>query len=323
MQAVRIHEHGGPEVMRLEETPIPQPGTGEALVDIYVSGVNFVDTYFRAGLYKPPSLPFTLGSEGSGIVSAVGPGVTEVRPGDRVAYATSLGSYAQQAVVPAWKLAVLPAAMDFRRGAAAMLQGMTAHYLAISTYPLKSGHSALIHAGAGGVGLLLIQIARMMGATVFATVGSAEKEELARAAGAHVTINYSTQDFEAVVMEGGRGVEVVYDGVGASTYERSLNCLRPRGCLVVYGQASGPVPPIDPLTLMSKGSLFVTRPTLQHYAATHEEISWRSRDLFRWIGAGDLKLKYDYVFPLAEAEKAHRELEGRRTTGKVLLEVRS
>jgi NADPH2:quinone reductase len=309
--------------MQLEEIPIPAPGAGEALVEIYFSGVNFVDTYVRSGLYKPPSIPFTPGAEASGIVSKVGPGVTDVRAGDRVAYATSMGSYAEYAVVPSWKLASLPDSVDFRAGAALMLQGMTAHYLTRSTFPLKSGQTALIHAGAGGVGLLLIQIARKMGARVIATVGTAAKGDLARAAGAHEIIVYSQQDFELEVkkMTNSAGVEVVYDAVGAATWEKSLNCLKPRGYLILYGNASGPVPPFDPLVLM-KASLFVTRPTLIHYAANGDEVRSRTKDLFGWIDSGDLKLKHDHVFPLAEAARAQTELEARRTTGKVLLQVK-
>jgi NADPH2:quinone reductase len=324
MKAIRIHSHGGPEVIRYDEAPVPKPGAGEALIEVHVAGVNFVDTYYRAGLYKPPVLPCTLGSEAAGVVSAVGEGVENVRVGDRVAYAMALGSYAEFAVVPAWKLARLPEKVDFRAGAAIMLQGMTAHYLCYSTYPLKRGDIALVHAGAGGVGQLLIQIASRMDTRVLATVGSPEKAELARAAGAGETILYSTQDFEAEVkrLTSGRGVDVVYDGVGAATYEKSLNCLRPRGYLVLYGQASGPIPAVDPLALMNKGSLFFTRPTLVHYAATREEIQRRTSDLFNWLRSGDLKLRSDYVFALKDAAKAHAELEARRTTGKVLLLVK-
>jgi NADPH:quinone reductase len=324
MNAIRIHKHGGPEVLVYEDAPVPKFARGEVLVEIHVSGVNFVDTYYRAGLYKPSALPFIPGSEAAGIVSAVGDGVENIRVGDRVAYAMTLGSYAEFAAVPAWKLAVLPESLDFKAGAAIMLQGMTAHYLCYSTYPLKSGDVALIHAGAGGVGQLLIQIARHLGARVLVTVGTPQKAELARALGAHETIVYSSQDFEAEVkkLTSGRGVDVVYDGVGLATYEKSLNCLRPRGYIVLYGQASGPIPPVDPLALMNKGSLFFTRPTLHHYAATREEIQWRTGDLFGWLGSRDLKLRYDYVFSLREAAKAQTELEARRTTGKVLLQVR-
>lgn len=323
MKAIRIHEHGGPEVLRYEDAPVPQPAAGEALVEVHVSGVNFVDTYYRAGLYKPPSFPCTLGSEAAGVVSAVGAGVTSVRVGDRVAYAMTLGSYAEFAAVPAAKLARLPESLDFQAGAAVMLQGMTAHYLCYSTYPLKAGDVALVHAGAGGVGQLLIQIARRLGATVYATGGTPQKAQMAKDAGANEAIVYTTQDFEAEVkkLTGGRGVDVVYDAVGAATFDKSLNCLRPRGYLVFFGQASGPVPPVDPLTLMSKGSVFMTRPTLHHYAATQEEIQGRTDDLFRWIQSGELKLRCDYTFPLAEAARAQTELEARRTTGKVLLQV--
>jgi NADPH:quinone reductase len=324
MKSIRIHKHGGPDVMVLEEAPVPKAGPGEALVEVYVSGVNFVDTYYRVGLYKPPNLPFIPGSEAAGIVSAVGEGVEDVRVGDRVAYAMSLGSYAEFAAVPAWKLARLPDSLDFTAGAAIMLQGMTAHYLAHSTFPLKSGDTALVHAGAGGVGQLMIQVARRLGVRVLATVGSSEKAELARAAGAHETIVYAVQDFESEVkrLTDGRGVDVVYDGIGASTWEKSLNCLRPRGYLVLYGNASGPTPSVDPLLLMSKGSLFLTRPTLHHYAASRQEIQSRTDDLFAWMSSGALKLRCDFVFPLRDAAKAHKELEGRRTTGKVLLKVR-
>ena len=325
MKAIRIHKHGGPEIMVFEEAPAPTPGRGEAIVQVHVSGVNFVDTYYRAGLYKPPALPCTLGTEAAGVVTAIGDGVENIRVGDRVAYATTLGSYAEFAAVPAWKLATLPPSLGFDAGAAIMLQGMTAHYLCYSTYVLRSGDIALVHAGAGGVGQLLIQIARRLGARVLATAGTPQKAELARAAGAHDTILYSSQDFESEVkrLTSGRGVDVVYDGVGAATYEKSLNCLRPRGYLVLYGQASGPIPSIDPLALMSKGSLFLTRPTLHHYAASREEIQSRAGDLFKWLDSGELQLKHDFVFPLSEAAKAHTELEARRTTGKVLLKVRN
>lgn len=323
MKAIRVYEHGPADVMNCEDVPPPEPGPADAVVRIHVSGVNFVDTYYREGLYKPPALPFTPGTEGAGVVSAVGPEVAGVRPGDRVAYATALGSYAEFAVVPAWKLAPLPADVDYKSGAAIMLQGMTAHYLLYSTYTLKRDDTVLIHAGAGGVGLLLIQIAHRIGARVLTTVGTVAKADLAREAGADETIVYSSENFVTEVkrLTSGRGVDVVYDGVGASTFQGSLDCLRPRGYLVAYGQASGAIPPVDVLTLMNKGSLFLTRPTLAHYAANHEEIQWRAKDLFEWIQSGGLNLKCDYVFPLAEAAKAHKELEARRTTGKVLLQV--
>jgi NADPH:quinone reductase len=324
MKAIRVHQHGGAEALRYEDVSQPTPGKGEAVIEVYVSGVNFVDTYFRSGLYKPASLPYTPGAEASGVVSAVGEGVSDLKPGDRVAYATHMGSYAEFAAVPAWKLVKIPAEVDFKTAAALMLQGMTSHYLAYSTFPLQKGQTALVHAGAGGVGLLLIQMARQLGATVYTTVGSPAKAELARGAGANETINYSEQDFEAEVkkLTGGRGVDVVYDSVGVTTFEKSLNCLRPRGMMVSFGQSSGPVPPFDPIILSAKGSLFLTRPNLAAYAANKEEVQWRAGDLFKWAGAGQLKVKADHVYPLADAARAHQDLEGRRTSGKVLLKIR-
>jgi NADPH2:quinone reductase len=275
------------------------------------------------GLYKPPGMPFTLGMEGAGTVSAVGPGVTEVKPGDRVAYAMTAGSYAEYAAVQSWKLAKLPPDVDFKQGATVMLQGMTAHYLTHSTFALRQGHTALIHAGAGGVGLLLTQIARKLGATVYTTAGNEAKAALSREAGANEVILYSSQDFEAEVkrLTGGRGVDVVYDSVGANTFDKSLNCLKPRGYMVLFGQSSGPVPPLDPTVLASKGSLFLTRPSLNSYAANRDEMLSRVSDLFKWIGSGELKLTIGKILPLADAAKAQQELEGRKTTGKVLLTV--
>ena len=321
MKAIRIHRTGGPEVLTREDVPVPQPGTGEALVKLEAIGVNFIDVYFRTGLYKAPALPYTPGMEGAGTVSAVGPDVADLRPGDRVAYAMNAGSYAEYVIVPAWKLVKLPAGVTAQQGAATMLQGMTAHYLAYSTFSLRGGHTAVVHAGAGGVGLLLTQIARNLGATVITTVGNEEKAELSRSAGAHHVILYSKQEFDKEVRQitGGKGVEVVYDSVGADTFDKSLNCLKPRGYMVLFGQSSGPVPPVDPGILAGKGSLFLTRPTLANYAANRDELSWRANDLFGWIAGSKLKLKIDHVFPLAEAGRAHQELEGRRTTGKVLL----
>ncbi|HLH31735.1 MAG TPA: quinone oxidoreductase, partial [Terriglobia bacterium] len=273
--------------------------------------------------YKPPQLPFIPGSEAAGTVSAVGEGVTDVKVGDRVAYAMSLGAYAEYASVPAWRLVKLPDHVDFKAGAAIMLQGMTAHYLAYDTFPLKHGDRALVHAGAGGVGLLLIQVAKNLGATVYATVGSEEKAALARQAGADETIIYATQDFEAEVkrITGGRGVDVVYDSVGLSTFDKSLGCLRPRGYMVLYGQSSGPVPPVDPSVLFTKGSLFLTRPSLAHYAMTRDETLTRAGALFGWMGLGKLKLTIGQVYSLQDAAKAQDALAGRRTTGKVLLLV--
>ena len=320
MKAVRVHQYGGPEALRYEDIPVPDPGAGEARVKIEAIGLNYIDIYQRTGLY-PLKTPFTLGMEGAGVVDAVGANVTEVRKGDRVAYAMHLGSYAEHAIVPAWKLAPLPQAIDSRAGAAAMLQGMTAHYLTRDTYPLKKGESALIHAAAGGVGLLLIQIAKRLGATVFGTVSTEQKAQLAKEAGADEVILYTKADFAAEVkrLTNGAGVHVVYDSVGKDTFEKSLDCLRPRGYLVLFGQSSGPVPPFNLGTLAAKGSLFVTRPTLVHYAATREELLERTSDLFNWIAKGELKLRIDKTFPLSQAAEAQRQLEARKTTGKVLL----
>jgi len=320
MKAIRIHNYGGPEVLKYEDVPVPTAGKSEAVVRIATAGVNYIDIYFRTGLSKAAQFPFTPGQEGAGTVTAIGDGVTEVQVGDRVAYAMTQGSYAEYAAVPAWKLVKLPDNVDFKLGAAIMLQGMTAHYLTHSTFPLKRGHKALVHAGAGGVGLLLTQVAKKLGATVYATVGSDAKAELAHAAGADETIIYSKLEFESEVKRlAPGGVDVVYDSVGASTFEKSLNCLRPRGYMVLYGHSSGPVAPIDPGVLVAKGSLFFTRPSLVHYATTRDEILSRTSDLFRWMQAGELKFKVDHVFPLAEAAKAHEALAGRRTTGKVVL----
>ncbi len=321
MKAIRIHKNGGPEVLIYEETPDPQPKAGEAVVKVEAVGVNFIDVYFRSGLYKAPGFPFTPGMEAAGTVSAIGPDVTGLQVGDRVAYAMSPGAYGEYALAPAWKLVKLPAGVDFKQGAAIMLQGMTAHYLSHSTFALKAGQTALVHAGAGGVGLLLTQMAHRMGATVITTVGSDAKAELSRGAGANEVIVYSRQDFEKEVkaITEGRGVDVVYDSVGVTTFEKSLNCLKPRGYLALFGQSSGAVPPFDPGMLAAKGSLFLTRPSLANYAAAPEELAWRAGDLFKWVASGDLKLKIDHTFPLAEAATAHQELESRRTSGKVLL----
>ena len=320
MKAVRVHQNGGPEVLRYEEIPVPEPGAGEARVKIEAIGLNYIDIYQRTGLY-PLKVPFTLGMEGAGIVDTVGPNVTEVKKGDRVAYSMHLGSYAEYAVVPAWKLVPLPRSVDSRSAAAVMLQGMTAHYLTRSTYPLKKGETALVHAAAGGVGLLLIQIAKRTGATVFGTVSTEEKAQLAREAGADEAILYTQTDFltEVKRLTNGAGVHIVYDSVGKDTFEKSLDCLRPRGYLVLFGNSSGPVPPFDLGRLAAKGSLFVTRPTLIHYASNREELLQRSGDLFKWIANGELKLRIDKTFALKDAAEAHRQLEARKTTGKVLL----
>jgi NADPH2:quinone reductase len=320
MRAIRVHEFGGPEVLTWEEQATPKPEAGRGLVRLEAVGVNYIDTYHRTGLYKNP-LPFTLGVEGAGTVEAVGPGVSEVRVGERVAYQGVQGSYATHAIVPAVRLVPLPAGLDARTGAAAMLQGMTAHYLVHATYPLKPGETALLHAAAGGVGLLLIQMAKRRGTRVLGTVSTPEKVRLAKEAGADEVIQYTTQDFETEVkrLTGGRGVQVVYDSVGKTTFEKSLNVLAPRGTLVLFGQASGPVPPVDLGILAGKGSLYVTRPTLGHYVATREELLRRAGDVLGWVQAGELTLRIEHTFPLARAAEAHRALEGRRTTGKVLL----
>ena len=320
MKAIRIHETGGPETLRFEDVPEPTPGPGEALVAIQAAGVNFVDVYFRTGLYPYP-LPGTLGVEAAGTVVAVGPNVTDVHVGDRVAYTNAPGAYAERSVVPAERLVKLPEGVSFRDGAAAMLQGMTAHYLAVSTYALRAGDVCLVHAAAGGVGLLLCQIAKLRGATVIGTASTPEKAELARAAGAAHVILYSEQDFaaEARRLTGGAGVHVVYDGVGASTFMKGLGCLRPRGMMVLFGQASGPVPPLDLSLLNLMGSLYVTRPTLATYVASRAELTTRASDLFGWIAAGRVRLRVEHEYPLRDAAEAHRALEGRRTTGKIIL----
>ena len=322
MKAIRVHEYGGPEVLRYEDVPIPQPGEGQALVRLHAIGVNFIDVYMRMGqgIYRPP-LPFIPGQEGAGVVEAVGPGVTEFAPGDRVAYFGATGSYAEYAVVPVGRLVKLPEGLDFKLGAAVMLQGVTAHYLTHSTYPLKAGDTCLVHAAAGGVGLLLVQVAKRRGARVIGTVSTREKAELARSVGADEVIIYTEQDFEAEVkrLTDGRGLQVVYDSVGQATFDKSLSCLAPRGYMVLYGQSSGPVGPIDPQILNVKGSLFLTRPTTAHYTLTREEYLWRCNDILGWVASGELKVHIGAEFPLAEAAEAHRRLAGRQTTGKVLL----
>jgi NADPH2:quinone reductase len=289
-------------------------------VKIAASGVNFIDVYFRIGHYKA-ELPATLGSEAAGVVESVGPGVTDVALGDRVAYAMARGSYAQYAVVPAAQLVKIPAGIDLQTAAAAMLQGMTAHYLTHSSFVLKSGDTCLVHAAAGGAGLLLVQMAHRIGARVFGTVSTEAKAELAKQAGADEVILYTQRDFEAEVkrLTGGRGVDVVYDSVGATTFDKSLNSLRPRGMLALFGQSSGPVPAFDPNILNAKGSLFLTRPSLAHHCLTREELLWRAGDVLGWVSSGELKIRVDRAYPLSEAAQAHRDLEGRRTAGKLLL----
>jgi NADPH2:quinone reductase len=320
MRAIRIHEFGGPEAMRLDEVATPKPGDGQALVRIEAAGVNFIDVYQRTGLYKNP-LPYGLGLEGAGVVEAVGGGVTSVRAGDRVAWTGVPGSYATHNVVPADKLVTLPPGVDARAGAAAMLQGMTAHYLAHSTYPLKRGDTCLVHAAAGGVGLLLCQMAKRAGARVIGTVSTEEKAKLARDAGADDIIFYTRQDLveEVKRLTGGKKLQVVYDSVGKDTFEKGLDCLALRGYMVLYGASSGPVAPLDPQALNAKGSIFLTRPSLFHYTATRDELVKRAGDVLGWIQKGELKLRIGATFSLAEAAKAHRDLEGRKTTGKVLL----
>ncbi|MDQ6633212.1 MAG: quinone oxidoreductase [Gemmatimonadota bacterium] len=320
MRAIRVHEFGEPEVMRLETVEEARPGPSEALVRLDAAGVNFIDVYFRKGLYKT-TLPFTPGSEGAGTVVAVGDGVTTTRVGDRVASTNFAGSYAELSLARADRLVSLPENVSGRDGAAGMLQGMTAHYLTTTTYALEAGQRCLVHAAAGGVGLLLSQMASRIGCTVIGTVGTEEKAELARAAGCSDTILYTRQDFVAEVkrITNGAGVHVVYDSVGATTFLKSLDCLVPRGLLALFGQSSGPVAPLDPQLLNQKGSLFLTRPTLANYIATAEELRWRAGKVLGWIADGSLRLRVDREVPLAHASEAHRALEGRRTTGKVLL----
>ncbi len=320
MRAIRIRRFGGPEVLELDEMPVPAPGQGEARVRIQAIGVNFTDVYQRTGLY-PGGLPATVGQEAAGTVEAVGGGVSDVKLGDRVAYTSVLGSYADCAVVPAWRLVPVPPALEPRQAAAVLLQGLTAHYLTHSTYPLGRNQTVLIHAAAGGVGLLLVQIAKRRGARVIATVSTEEKAALAREMGADAVILYTQVDFETEVQRqtGGKRVDVVYDSVGKDTFEKGLNCLRPRGYMVLFGQSSGPAPALDPQTLNSKGSLFLTRPTLVHYTASREELLQRASDLFSWVAAGELKVRVDRTFPLVEAAEAHRYLESRKSKGKLLL----
>jgi NADPH2:quinone reductase len=320
MQVVRVHEYGGPEVMKLEEMPTPDPGPGEVRVKVEAAGVNFIDIYQRSGQYRG-TLPFALGKEGAGTVEAVGPNVTEVQVGDRVAWNDAQGSYSTHVLARADRLVALPDGIGAKEAAAAMLQGLTAHYLTHSTYSLQSGDTCLVHAAAGGVGLLLCQMARMRGARVIGTVSTEEKARLAREAGADETIFYTQQDFREEVrrLTGGRGVRVVYDSVGRDTFERGLDCLGKRGYMVLFGQSSGPVSPVDPQVLNAKGSLFLTRPTLFDYVESREDLQQRADDVLGWIAAGRLRLKIDRTYPLAEAAAAHRDLASRRTTGKLLL----
>lgn len=320
MKAIRVHSIGGPEVLRYEDVPDPVPSPGEAVVRIEAAGVNFIDIYHRTGLYKVP-LPVTLGREAAGVVEAVGTDVLDLRPGDRVAWAMEPGAYAEKAAVPADRLVLVPEGVTTRQAAAAMLQGMTAHYLASSTYPLKPGDVCIVHAAAGGVGLLLCQVARMRDARVLGTVSTAEKAALAREAGADATIDYTTQDFaaEARRLTDGKGVQVVYDSVGKTTFEKGLEALSRRGMMVLFGQSSGPVPPFDLQVLSQKGSLYLTRPSLAHYVAARAELLQRAGEVLGWVRDGSLRLRIAREFPLREAAAAHRALEGRQTSGKILL----
>ncbi|OLB47804.1 MAG: NADPH:quinone reductase [Gemmatimonadetes bacterium 13_1_20CM_69_28] len=320
MKAIRVHSPGGPEALRYEDVPQPSPAAGDVLVKVEAAGVNYIDVYQRTGMYKVAT-PFTLGQEAAGVVTAVGPGVSDPKPGDRVAYTSILGAYAEYAVVPADRVVVLPDGVTTRQAAAAMVQGMTAHYLACTTYPLKAGDTCLVHAAAGGVGLLLCQIASRRGARVIGTVSTREKAALARDAGARDVILYTEQDFEAEAkrLTNGLGLQVVYDSVGKTTFEKGLNCLARRGMMVLYGQSSGPVGSFDPQVLNQKGSLFLTRPTIAHYIETRAELVARAGEVLAWVKSGTLKLRIEHEFSLAEAAEAHRALEARKTTGKLLL----
>lgn len=320
MWAIQIDQAGGPEVMQWRELDDPAPGDGQIVVDVAAAGLNYIDTYQRSGLYDVP-MPYVLGLEGAGVVTAVGEGASQWAVGDRVAWPGSAGSYATRVALPADQVAAVPESVDLETAAAIPLQGMTAHYLVTDTFELGAGSRCLVHAGAGGVGLLLIQMAKLLGAEVFTTVGTEEKAELARAAGADHTILYRDVDFAEAITEiaGPRPLDVVYDGVGRSVFEQSLTLLRPRGMMVTFGNASGPVDPVSPLALSANGSIFLTRPTLFHYIAERSELERRAADLYHWIGEGDLDVRIGHRFALAEAADAHRAIEARETTGKVLL----
>jgi len=322
MKKIVVEEPGGPEKMKPIDAPLPTPGPTDAVVKIAYSGVNFIDVYFRTGLYKGET-PIVLGSEASGIVESVGSDVTDVAPGDRVAYAMARGSYAAYAAVPAAQLVRVPDGLELETAAAIMLQGMTAHYLTHSTFPLAADHTCLVHAAAGGTGGLIVQMARLRGARVLATVSTEEKAREAQKLGAHDTINYTTQDFEveAKRLTSGRGVDVVYDSVGKTTFDKSLNVLRPRGTLALFGQSSGSVPPLDPAVLNARGSLFLTRPSLAHHMLTRDELLWRAGDVMNYAESGAVKVRIAKIYPLSEAAAAHRDLEGRKTAGKLLLKL--
>ena len=320
MKAIQVTQTGGPEALELVDIAVPQPKPKEALVKLAAIGVNFIDVYLREGRYQA-TLPFIDGQEGSGVVAAIGSEVESVKPGDRVAYTSVLGSYAEFAVVPADRLVAIPQGVDERQAAAVMLQGMTAQYLCYDTFRLKKGQTALVQAAAGGVGLLLVQMAHHLGARVIGTVSTDEKAKLARAAGADEIILYTQTDFEAETkrLTGGHGIDVVYDSVGKTTFEKGLNLLRPRGMMVLYGGSSGAVPPFDPILLTQKGSLYMTRPSLHHYVMTREELVGRAEAVFGMIAAGQLKLRIEHTYKLEDAQQAHRDLEARKTTGKLLL----
>ena len=321
MKAIRFHTHGGPEVLKLEETPVPEPGTGEVLVRVVAAGVNFIDVYQRTGLYKV-ALPYTIGVEGAGIVEKTGSEV-DIAPGSRVAWFSQPGAFAEFAVVAAARLVPVPKGLDLSSAAAALLQGITAQYLCETTYPVKEGDRALVHAGAGGVGLLLIQMLKHKGATVFTTVSTPEKAKLATATGADAAILYTQEDFVRRVKEltRGQGMNVVYDSVGMATYQGGFEVLKPLGMLVLFGQSSGRVPPIDPSVLVEKGSLFLTRPSVVHYAADRQTLIERSGKVFDWIRQGWLHLRIGHRFPLADTAQAYRDLENRKTTGRILITV--
>ena len=320
MKVVRVHQYGGLEELKYEEVPMPEPGEGEARVKIEAVGVNFIDIYHRIGRYQG-SLPLTLGQEGAGVVDKAGPNVTDVKPGDRVAYASVQGSYAEYSIVPVWRLVPVPADVDIKQASAVMLQGLTAHYLTSSTYPLKEGDIALVHAAGGGTGQLLVRLAKLRGARVIGTVSNEEKATRAREAGADEVINYSQVEFDTEVkrLTNNIGVDVVYDSVGKDTFDKSLNCLHRRGYMVLYGASSGAVPPLDPQVLNAKGSVYLTRPFLAHYTADRDELMGRAGDLFNWLATGKLSVHIDQTFQLSDVAEAHRYLEGRKSKGKILL----
>jgi NADPH2:quinone reductase len=323
MRHIEVRKHGGPEALELVEAPVPEPGAGEVRVALHAAGVNFIDVYYRTGLYKA-ELPLVPGSEGAGVVDAVGPGVTDFRPGDRVAYAMVRGAYSEFAVVPAAQLVQIPDTVDFATAAAVMLQGMTAHYLTSSTFPLSPRQTCLVHAAAGGAGGLIVQMAKYRGARAIGTVSTEAKAEQVRGLGADAVIIYSEQDFETEVMRltTGRGVDVVYDSVGKTTFEKGLKVLRPRGMMVLFGQSSGPVPPFDPGILNTHGSLYLTRPSLGHYIAARQELQWRADEVLSLVGSGDLKVRVSHTYALSDAASAHRDLESRKTTGKLLIDTK-